>query len=151
MSATKSKRAKATKARPAAKRTRTRRPAAKRKSVKATSKFRLIKCPIKGCTHMDGKPQEGTVPGVKRHVKAIHVLRDKEITEAQYKKLDFGESKSKPAGKQIADSIKAPKKSASNGSGDLASLPVSALRERAKAKGIATAGKRKEELVAALS
>jgi hypothetical protein len=35
-------------------------------------KFAKMACPIKGCDHMGGVPQTGTVPGVKRHVIAIH-------------------------------------------------------------------------------
>jgi hypothetical protein len=135
------------KTKPARKRA-ARKPVARRKNK---SKYALTKCPVKGCTHMKGKPQEGTVPGVKRHVWAIHVLRDATITEAQYEKLKFGDLYTKPAGKAVADSIKG---SDGNGSGvptDLASLPVPALRERAKAKGISVTGKRKDELVEALS
>lgn len=34
--------------------------------------FARMPCPIAGCTQLNGGPEEGTVPGIKRHVRSKH-------------------------------------------------------------------------------
>ena len=107
---------------------------------KPRRKFATMKCPIKGCTHwLADKP--GTVPGVKRHVRALHA-------DVNFDRIKWPATYDKPSGKSIASAIR---KGTSPKREELEDLSIGELRERAKAKGIKTSGLRKGELVSALS
>jgi hypothetical protein len=103
-------------------------------------KFATMTCPVKGCTHaLASKP--GTVPGVKRHVRAAH--GDRAVSRIQWPP-SFEQS----AGQKVAAALR---KGTSVKAAELDQLSVQELRSKAKQKGIKTAGLKKKELVSALS
>lgn len=65
--------------------------------------FDLMTCPVKGCdAGKDGGPREGTVPGIKRHVKLAH-------GDEAYAKAKFPAKRSTegPLAKQSVEELRA--------------------------------------------
>jgi hypothetical protein len=116
-----------------------RKPTTKRRRTK----FATMKCPIKGCTHWLSETP-GTVPGVKRHVIALH-------GRTAYRKVQWPAIYTDRSGSTIAKAIRKRSTTKQVKTDDLAKLTIKELRDRAKAKGIPVSGKRKDELVSALS
>jgi hypothetical protein len=87
---------------------------------------------------LKGGPQEGTVPGIKRHVLLVH-------GEKTFKKIEWPPIRSEEQAK--ADH---PAKGKAHKEDKLADLTVAELRERARKQGVDPLGLRKAELIDAL-
>ena len=111
-----------------------------RRRRRDTREFATMKCPVKGCTHWLAT-EPGTVPGVKRHVLAIHGQR-------AYNRIQWPPSFERPRGKRVAAALRAGR---SLTEADLWEHSVVELRGIARQRGIPITGKNKEELVSALS
>ena len=103
--------------------------------------FAQMTCPIKGCTHWLSETP-GTVPGVKRHVRAIHGYE-------AFDRVKWPPTYAESSGKAIALALR--KSTSSKPKSKLDSLTIVELRSRAKKKGIKITGLKKDELVEALS
>lgn len=101
--------------------------------------FDRITCPVTGCdTGPDGKAQEGTVPGIKRHARRLH--------PKEYGNIEF------PAIRTSVTSEAEAVTKESTAPDDLSKLTVPALQEKAKAANVEGYSKmKKPELVAALT
>lgn len=109
--------------------------------------FDEMTCPVRGrfakrlgveaCTSLRGKPQQGSVPGIKRHVLAVHgkAVYD----EVVWPPLRSGENAAKEKQRTAKEMAKR-----------LSALPLADLRKKASRKGIDPNGKSKKALVEAL-
>lgn len=104
--------------------------------------YARMKCPIEGCTSLRGGPQEGTVPGIKRHVLLVH-------GEKEFKKVEWPPIRTAKAAKEAAKAAHPAK--GGKAKDELATMPVAELRAIAKKKGVDPMGLRKAELIDALS
>lgn len=90
--------------------------------------YATMKCPVAGCDSKNGKPQEGSVPGIKRHVILVHGKTA--FKNATFPAIRKGSTRQAP---------------------DLTAKKVDELRKMASKRGIDSTGLRKDDLVAALS
>lgn len=110
--------------------------------------FDEMVCPVRGrfakrlgvesCTSLRGRPQEGSVPGIKRHVRAVH---GKTVFDAvvwpPLRTGELADKERKRAAQEMAKRFRA--------------MPVAALRKQAARKGIEVDGKTKPALIEALT